>query len=208
MASAVFVLFASGMGGSQLANLMSTATNHKFASRVTDEMYERMRIGTRVTAHPIGREELLNLDHAAELIELNQGTILFPCHLAEYLWRKDRIDSMFDDKKYVVVEFPEHTRNSVLSARLKQKFPAYDNQYFLEEMSTIYSIDIIKKLVGGDDYTSITVDMLFTSDCDPLRNRLKNELGLEFNVEHFRYLHTTWFDMIQRVGGVSNDNAS
>jgi hypothetical protein len=181
-----FVIFAPGTAGNHLANLISTDT--KFTPRASDNFYNNL-INNAHTAN----------DHVINNV-VNQplsGNTVTCCHLGNYLWHQTKINNITANKKYLVIEFPQHTRNPLFVRRLMQLYPYYSNEFLIEELSTFYSVNTISKLIDTDDITPITADKIFNKNCSELFEYLYNNFG--FNLaQQAQDMHTNWIQMLER----------
>jgi len=183
-----FVIFPPAAGGNHLANIVSTSP--RFTTRFSQEVYED---SNRHKAHPIGGGR--NFYYDEDSLRAIQGSSnVFCSHFAEYLVSKNLAEKFLPNRKFLMVEFPEHTRNEFFLERSKKHYPAYQDGYFIEELSMMYSIDAFQAITKETDLSKVTVDMIFTSDVAPLMSHLNSEFGLDLNLETVDYIHRKWLE--------------
>jgi hypothetical protein len=109
----------------------------------------------------------------------------------EYLSAKTLTEHHVPNRKYILLEFPDRSRNNVFRHRISKGL-YYSDKYILEELSTMYSIDTFSKLTNEKDLTKINVDVLFNQDVSSLLETLNSELGLNINLQEASKLHQLW----------------
>lgn len=183
MKSWYFIIFAPGLGGNHLANIISL--DDKFKTRVTPEEYK----SAIENVHPRG-DKVIDLDYSSDKI--------FCCHLAEYLWFSHEVDVATVHKKYIVVEFPPNARSPLAIDRLHHLYDAYRDPYFLEELSTLYSVNAVRRLTGCDDVTGITIDLIFDQSSRKLLDFLHKNFG--FNIDHdlASSMQSDWINLVEK----------
>lgn len=184
----LFVIFPPGGGGNHLANIVSTSP--RFVTRFTPEVYED---SNRHKTHPIGGKDNFYYDEES-LKNLQETSNVFCSHFAEYLVSKNLAERFLSNRKFLMVEFPGNTRNEFFLERVKKHYPAYQDSYFIEELSMFYSIDTFGAVTKESDMAKITVDLIFTSDAAPMVQHLNSEFGLDLNLETVSYLHRKWLE--------------
>lgn len=183
----LFVIFAPGCGGNHLANIISTS--NRFTKRYTDDIYHS-KLDLR--AHP-SKNKNYELAEEEFIIKQKQNNV-FCSHLAEYLISQSLTEKYLLNRKYVIVESPMPSRNDFFTNRVRGLYPAYQNQYFFEEISMLYSIQYFSHLTREHDMTSITVDKIFSKDVTPLVDTLNLELGLDLDIGEVKSIHSSWIE--------------
>ena len=177
-----FVIFAPGMAGHHLTNLL-----------LTDDRFPDREIGISTSnAHPPGNPEPLDLINLSE-----DKDNVFCLHLAEYLWYRSKIHERNVARKFLVIEFPEHTRNQLFWSRLDHMYPYYRNVYLLEELSTMYSVDIFHLLTQENDITPVNVNLIFDPDPKPLIQHIKSNFNLILDIDRVQSMQTEWIKKIK-----------
>lgn len=179
----IFVIFAPLTGGNHLANIVSTAD--RFSQRFDVSIYEN----NVFHAHPDNKNNYTPME--IELKAVQYQSNVFCCHLAEYLTAKTLTEQYLLNRKYILLEFPQGSRNNFFRQRIS-KGSYFCNQYMLEELSTMYSIDTFSKLTGEKDLAKINVDLLFNQDISDLLTALHSEFGLKFDQQETDKLHQLW----------------
>jgi hypothetical protein len=181
-----FVIFAPGTAGNHLSNLI--ATDPKFTPRATTNFYNNLTVNAH-TSNDIIIDNVVNQPLTANTVTC--------CHLASYLWHQAKIDNIAADKKYLVIEFPQSSRNTLFINRLLQLYPYYANEFLIEELSTLYSVDAVKKLIGANDITPVPADKIFNKDPADLFAYLHDNFGLQLDYTA-RNMHNNWIQMLEK----------
>ena len=177
-----FIIFAPGFGGNHIANIVST--DLKFIPRVPDEFYSDL---VNSNAPPPDDKIFKAVDH-------NQ---VICCHLSEFIWNKSVYENFNADIKFLVVEFPPNSRSTLLTKRIEKLYPYYQNKFLIEELSTLYSTNNVRALLGHADITPLPADLLFTSNAGPLVEYLQSQYDLNFDLGRVQKMHSAWVDMIK-----------
>jgi hypothetical protein len=181
-----FVIFAPGTAGNHLSNMI--ATDSKFTSRADKDFYKTL-INNAHTSNDLIIDNIVN--------QPLTGNTVTCCHLASYIWNQSKIDQIKAEKKYIVIELPTHARNSMFLTRLIQLYPYYSNEFLIEELSTFYSVNVVKKLIDTNDITPVTVDKIFNKNPTILVDYLYDNFGLKLG-EQARYMHASWIAMLEK----------
>jgi hypothetical protein len=181
----MFVVFAPGMGGNHLANIVSLCRPYR--SRFDIDVYN----SDATTFHADNNTHL-----TIEQLEQGPGQVI-PCHLAEYLWHRDKIEQLLPNRKFIVLEFQPFSRNTVWQLRSAKFNPAYNNIFQLEELATFYSVDTFSKLTNETDFFPASVDQLFTPDASALYHSLLQHIDADINFDYVQQLHSTWYNVIK-----------
>jgi hypothetical protein len=176
-----FVIFAPGMAGNHLANIIST--DAKFISRVSDNFYLNL---DKNNAHPPGGK-------IVEAVDRNQ---ILCFHLSEFIWNQHVYLNADADIKFLVVEFPPATRTKLLIDRIQKLYPYYQNQFLLEELSTMYSVDSVRALLKCDDITPLPADLIFNPNSTQLVEYLQTQYELKFDPDKVQKMQSAWINMI------------
>jgi hypothetical protein len=182
-----FIIFAPGTGGNHLANLIST--DFKFLSRVDQNFYNNLNND----AHPKPDFLFENVINRPP-----DNNIVTCCHLSNYLWNQTKIDKIFANKKFLVIEFPGPARNKLFNKRLLQLYPYYySSEFLMEELATVYSVETIKKLIDSQDITPVAADKIFNKDLTMLIDFLYTDFGLVLD-QSSKFMHDKWIKMLEK----------
>jgi len=168
----VFVIFAPGLGGNHLANLI--ATDPRYYSRATVDQYQT----TKKYAHHSLNANLADIN----IISYDNNVLCG--HFGELYWL-DR--SLFEHKQVVIIEIPKD-KNSFAYKR----FQTYNHDlpdYIVEEQRSLYTPEIIKRVTGISDYYTIPAESIVneTSPVDLL-------IDMNYNIDKktCEHMHTEW----------------
>ena len=180
----MFVIFAPLTGGNHLANIISMS--NRFNKRFDDSIYTQM---DQFGAHPsIGK----NYNPTESILRsLQHQSNIFCSHMTEYLMSKNLTEQHLHNRKYIMLEFAPHSRNKLFYQRTAKK-ACYQDSYFIEELSTLYSLDVFSKLTNETDLAKVDVDLLFSKDISKLLDLLNQEFGLIFDQSTVDTLHQLW----------------
>lgn len=182
----LFVIFAPGHGGNHLANIISTSS--RFTKRFADNIYNDLK----VQAHPTKNKNYALTEQ--EFVSKQSQSNVFCSHLTEYLISKPLTEQYLPNRKYVLIESPPGARNDFFMNRVCGLYKAYQNTFFFEEISMLYSIKYFSLLTNELDMTSITVDNIFSNDACPLVDKLNSELGLGLDLDVITTIHSSWVE--------------
>jgi hypothetical protein len=185
----LFVIFAPGLGGNHLANLigLSDRFNRKY-----DVHGYRPGIKNAHMSSVTNLQEKTLLDN---LSELQTQSNVFCGHLAEYLWIKEKqIDKFFVNRKFLIITFPE--KNTPAYIRLLKICPSLSHEYLFYEQSSLYSIQYIKKLFEEHDFFTLGAENIFTEHIDQIVKFIESELYTNINVETATRLHNIWYNSV------------
>ena len=178
-----FIIFAPGTAGNHVANLISTSP--RFTARVDEYFYDNL-VGN---AHPITKTET-NFEPA-------QSVACY--HLGQYLWVQDQVNATRGNKRFLLIEFSAGSRTELFTNRILSLYPYYSNCYLMEELSTVYSVNIFEKLTGEHDVTPLPADLIFNTDSTNLVQYLNQNFDLTLDPAVVQRMHTRWITMIQQL---------
>ena len=194
-----FIIFAPGMGGNHLANLMSTGPG--IQPRVKEEFYNDLG----KNAHPDHSKfyrpqvgEPKSSTSGSKKFLLGPGNHVLCVHLAEYLWNKNYLESVGADRKFLVVEFPEKSHTDLFYKRIIELYPYYKDIFLINELSTMYATDVVRLLCNATDVTPITVDKIFNKDAANLVQYLNENFEVQWDQEKIQQMHSKWIEMIEK----------
>lgn len=180
----VIVIFAPGMGGNHLANMISISKS--FPQRFDSGIYHSESDSpTRFHTDD---------DNNLTVEKIQPGVMA--CHLGEYLWHENIIKQRLPIRSYVIVEFPIWSRNDAWITRTTNYSDVYKDQYQVEELATLYSIERFKQLTGETDFYPATVNELFQSDATSLIHNLLLHIDSDIDTGVVEQLHEKWYQAI------------
>jgi hypothetical protein len=180
----VIVIFAPGMGGNHLANMISVSGS--FSQRFTRDAYDLT--STSPSRFHVDDDNNLTVE------KIQPGVLA--CHLGEYLWNENIIKQRLPIRSYVIVEFPIWSRNNGWLKRITNYSDVYKDQYQVEELATLYSIQRFGQLTGETDFYPITVSELFRSDATLLIHNLLLQIDPDIDTDTITQLHEKWYQAI------------
>ena len=144
----VFVVFAPGLGGNHLANMI--ATDPIYHSRATVDQYKQ----AKKNAH---HYKIKNLSNIKDLDSLDHNVLCG--HFGEIYWQDN---SLFKQKQVVIIQMP-NDRSSHAHKR-HQRYNQTLNNYFLEEQRSLYTPEVIEKLIGIKDHYTIPAESVIAQE--------------------------------------------
>ena len=169
----VFVIFAPGLGGNHLANMI--ATDPRFKSRATIEQYQ----AAKKYAHHSGMQNLTNLQ-----IDSYDNNV-FCGHFGELCWLDRRL---FEPIQAVIIDIPRD-KNSFAYKRFQIVNNVFFNEYIIEEQRILYTRGTIRKVTGIRDSYAISAESVVTNN-----SPVDLLIGMNYNVdkEICEQMHTEW----------------
>jgi hypothetical protein len=189
----LFVIFAPGLGGNHLANLLSLTP--RFYRTVDFEAYNS--IGANAHFSNIKNLQLTSIsDH---IVPLTGVSNVLCGHLGEYIWLKQSgIAEKFRNKKFLIVSIPK--KNTLAYRRLCRSFPMIDaNEYFYQEQRTLYSQEIIEKIFDEHDFFNISAEIIFSDDINKLLTFIQHEFYTTIDVVQATKAHRAWINKIKEI---------
>lgn len=182
------MIFPPGAGGNHLANIISVG--NRFSLRFDINNYHNLTGNAHVS-------NIKNLQIDQDTIDQLQSTSNVLCsHLAEYLWVQDFVNQL-PNRKYLVLEFGSALSDTVRK-RITKMYPAYQQEYFLQEISTLYSQQCVQRLTGETDFFRLDVNVLFQEDVSDLLNSLEQDLHLNLDKSVIQELHDKWLQTLKQ----------
>lgn len=172
------------LGGNHLANIISLSD--RYQKRFDDSVYTQ---STQFSVHPSSLKNYQPTE--LTLKSLQHKSNVFCTHLSEYLVSKNLTEQYLPNRKYIMVEFAPDSRNKLFCQRIARSL-YYKDPYLLEELSTMYSLDVFSKLTNETDLAKVEVDLLFSKDLSNLLNLLNQEFGLVFDQSTVDTFHQLW----------------
>jgi hypothetical protein len=190
----LFVIFAPGLGGNHLSNLISLTP--RFHKNFDINNYQDGMKNAHLSVLTNLNQDLI-LKHQEEL--LGNSNVLCG-HLGEYLWlQNNQLDHFFKNRRFAVIEFPE--KNSPAWNRLVNYSSYYLNEYFFYEQKTLYSSKYLKLLFDEHDYFYINSENIFTESVNGIVNFVEQQLCTTIDAELAQKLHTIWFQNLFKYHG-------
>lgn len=168
----VFVIFAPGLAGNHLANMI--ATDPRFYSRASVEQYKK----TKLYAHHSPNRNLTTVK------ELYSDWNVLCGHFGELKWFDT---TPFDQKQAVIIEVPEN-KNSYAYRRW-QTYNKHITSYHVEEQRLLYTPELINTVHGIDDHYTINAELIVSETCPIIQ--LKN-MNFQIDQETCKKMHALW----------------
>lgn len=186
----LFVIFAPGLGGNHLANLLSLTP--RFYRNVDLELYNSME----VNAH-FATIRNLRLTSITSHIDALTGINTVLCgHLGEYIWLKQSgLTVKFKNKKFLIITMPQ--KNTLAYYRLV-KFNNYNCEYYYKEQCILYTQEILKKIFKEHNFISIPAEIIFSDSIDNLITVIQEKLNTTINVVQANKIHQIWITKIKQ----------
>jgi len=185
----LFIIFAPGLGGNHLANLI--ALSNRFNRKCNLSSYKP---GIE-NAHFSNLANLQEEKLLTNLSELQNQSNVFCGHLAEYLWiQQKKIDKFFINRKFLIISFPE--KFSAAYDRLLKCCPYMIRDYWFYEQRSLYSIQYLEKLFDEHDFFTINAQDIFTENVDQIVKFIESELHAQIDINLTQKLHTIWYKSI------------
>lgn len=179
----VFVLFAPGLGGNHLANMI--ASDPYFRDRCSLHDYIN---NTNEYAHFYGIRNLQNTYHV-----LNYYKNVLCGHLAEFiLMAEDR--NLFYNKEIVIISIPTN-KKSIAYKRFHRTHHLHD--FYIKEQTLLYYPETIEKLFDIDSKKIKTIDSEKLFSEDGCIEELK-KINYDINETFCKSIHKIWFDKIAK----------
>lgn len=178
----IIVLFAPGLGGNHLANMLSTDT--RFRQRANVDDYQTKR--TNAHYWPI---QNLKLEHLC-LLDDTESHVLCG-HWGEFYWcQLSRALDRFANQQVLVVRLPK--KDTVAHQRLNRFNPGM-TEYFMEEQRSLYSIDVVERIFGQTDLLDISSECIFDPDIEQIKQFITKETDLTPDWTICERMHKLWY---------------
>ena len=185
----LFVIFAPGLGGNHLSNLISLTPRFYSSCDLT-----RYRPGMK-DAHFAQLGNLHPESIKKNYRDLCDKNNVLCGHIAEYLWlQNNQLDKLFENRKFLAVDFPN--KESKAHRRMTSLCSWYLNDYIFYEHSTLYSQKYLKLLFNEHDFFHISSEDIFNKSVQGIEKFIYEDLGTEWDHDEAQRLHTLWFDNI------------
>jgi hypothetical protein len=184
----LFVLYAPGLGGNHISNMLST--DPMFNSRSSPEHYDPNSVNAHHYCLKISPEIIKT--HIEELS--TQNNILCG-HWGNYYWlRQHGLEKHFPNRTILLVTPPK--TNTIAFARLVELVTAYTNEYFYKEMSILYTVETMKLLFNEDDFLTIDSELIFQKSINKFIEFASTNYNLTLDVDECKQMHCIWFNNI------------
>ena len=194
-AETLFVIFAPGLGGNHLSNLL--ALTKRFYRDVNFSKYN-----TLTTDAHFSKIQNLQINSITKNFDktLNVNNVLCG-HLGEYLWLKQSGTAKdFKNRKFLIVSRPN--KNTLAYNRMTKYYPPMLNEYFYQEQRTLYSQDCLERLFDEDDFFEISSELIFSDDTDKLFKFIEHEFCTTIDSKQADYVHQMWINKIKGFNNV------
>ena len=168
----VFVIFAPGLGGNHLANMI--ATDPRYYSRASVEQYK----GTTKYAHHSANKNLTQVT-----VESTDWNVLCG-HFGELYWFDK---TPFEQKQVVIVEIPKD--KSSLAYKRFQTYNKVLPDYIVEEQRSLYTPGPIESICGISDHYTIPAEKIITEH-PPIE--LLQAMTYQIDVDLCKAMHKQW----------------
>jgi hypothetical protein len=180
------IIFSPGTGGNHLANIISTSP--RLQSRISESFYDNLN---NKNAH-------IDNNSNGHIIPCTPGNHIVCYHLSEYMQYKTAIDAINCRKKFLVIEFSQNYQE-LFYKRMLKLYPYYKDVFLINELATLYSTDVIKKLFDLDDITPVSANKIFTEDATHLVEYLNTNFDFQLTIEKVKEIHKKWIKMIEKT---------
>lgn len=184
----IFILFAPGLGGNHLANILSL--DSRFRSRANDEVYASAAVTAHVKLQNINCQSIEK--HLDQLVNQNN---VFCGHWMEYVeLKKSKLIEHFPNRIFCVIQMPKS--NDRFYHRLLSKNPDA-TPWLLHEVALLYRTKNIKKLIDEKEssFVDIHPHMLCNQDITVLLDDVKNQgFDIKVDIEKAQRWHNVWID--------------
>jgi len=175
----VFVIFAPGLGGNHLANMISTDPRFHTRTYLNDYLESN-----RTDAHFSSFKNLGNLDE----LEQTDNNVLCG-HFGQLLWINLNI---YKPIQAVIVKLPEDKQHFAYKRFIDK---ATLNDYFVEEQRSLYDGILIEKITGIHDLHYVRAEDIFSATA-PVK--LLQEMNYQIDTEMCSIMHNCWLEKISQ----------
>lgn len=179
-------MFAPGLGGNHIANLLSTS--NEFLNRFSSHDYNT----SEPNAHffNITNIELEDISDNIDILS-TQNNILCG-HWASYYWlMQSDLSKHFNNRQILIIEPPSY--GTMAYERLIKHVTAYTNHYFYEEMKLLYTIETMQKMFDDDDFFVLNADVIFQNSINTFIEKAEEEFCIKLNSTLCKTIHDKWF---------------
>lgn len=184
----IIILFAPGLGGNHLANIIST--DPRFQPRASVMSYQD---STTANAHFY---DIQNLDLSA-LIDIDRDKSHVLCgHWGEYYWAKihNHLTQLIN-RQLVIMRVPGV--GSLAYDRMI-KYTNLISHYLIEEQRSLYTMDVVGKCMQEQDLAEVTTELMFSENIDGMLAGLSEQLALDLDLPACRAMHAIWLEKIKK----------
>lgn len=185
----IFIIYASGLGGNHLGNILSL--DPKFNKRF-EKLDNYIRPDGSVTAI-IDNVRIPSMLKNLEFTK-NKSNI-FSCHWLEYqFFQKSSLLEHFPNRKFLVIQVPDLGSKSF--SRFV-KFNGATESYLLQEVTALYKKENITRLINELDchFVYVWPDMLIDPNIQVILDDIQKQ-GLTFNLDinQAQCYHNAWLN--------------
>jgi hypothetical protein len=193
----IIVLFAPGLGGNHLANIIST--DSRFQPRTSVKTYQE---NTTSNAHFYN---IQNLDLTAlPDIDCDKNHVLCG-HWGEYYWAKIHNHlTRLPNRQLIIIKVP--VIGSLAYDRMLKYTRLTVNQYLVEEQRSLYSMDVIEKCMQEHDLVEVTTELMFCENIDSILAFLSDQMDLNLDPLVCKAMHKVWFEKINKPLTICSNN--
>ena len=198
MNETLFIIFAPGLGGNHLANLIALGDRfkrdvdyNKYYQKVNDAHFAKMEnLQLLHVLSGISDQDVENI-----LIKNN----IFCGHIGEYLWfMQSPYYQKFKNKKILVIDVPD------VDSLAYKRFSSCTNlnDYFYYEQKTLYTQLSLSNLFNENDFFSIKSTLIFDKNSDELIQFLEQEFNMIIDKTLASTIHANWINNINHSLGI------
>lgn len=182
----IFVLFAPGLGGNHISNILSMDT--RFVQRASLNDYTIHFKKDTENAHI--RENTNN-----DLTPKDDENRIIPLHIGMIVWDYEKIKK-FKNRKILIVEFPD-SKDTLAYKRFVNYNRNFDiDEYMFYEQKLFYSQSTIEKLVPEKDFFTVKSESIFDENFDLFYNLTLN-MNLKIDYDMCKVMHSMWIQKIK-----------
>ena len=193
MNETLFIVFAPGLGGNHLANLIALGDRfkrevdyNKYHQKANDAHFAKMaNLQLLYAGSNISNQDLENI--------LNT-TNIFCGHIGEYLWfMQSSYYQKFKNKKILIVDVPD------IGTFAYKRFISYNklNDYFYHEQKTLYTRLNLSILFKETNLFNINSTLIFDENSTELIRFLEQEFNMNIDKPMASDIHKNWINNIK-----------
>jgi hypothetical protein len=186
----LFVIFAPGLGGNHLSNLLSLT--ERFNRNVDFSKYNNLIDHAHFSKIPNLKIKTIG-DHLDELLTVNN---VLCGHVGEYHWLKQSgIAEQFKNKKFLIVSLP--SKDTLAYSRMTSLYPPMLDEYFYQEQRWLYSQEILEKIFEEDDFFEISSEIIFSDNVSKLFEFIDCNFCTTIDRVQAEDIHRLWINKIK-----------
>jgi hypothetical protein len=190
----IVIIYPPKFGGHHLANLISLSkfVQNRFESdNYYVDLLSRQKNHSEKNAHIVDINKKFQFnDYNKDLKKIK----ILSAHLSEFYWAYEDANKNLGKKVFISITFPDNLE--IIPNNRRSRY--FENEYYYQELRTIYTPYVISKMFELEHSTIITIpaDILFSNDITEIVNRLNFLLELDLPMEICQKLHNIWISKI------------